>query len=171
MLPTPILPPVNFRSFRKKLSLYRKTFRSYINRAEKNPKGIDKITPVLEAEVWNEVDCLSCANCCKKMTPTFTETDLKRIAPHFQMTIDEFKKKWLKKQRNGDWVNVLQPCQFLDLNTNMCGIYSIRPADCAGFPHLSKRKWDDYAHVHKQNIDYCPATFKMIEKMIGRIAK
>jgi Fe-S-cluster containining protein len=158
--------PVNFRSFAKKLAFSRKAFRSYLNRVEKNPpKGIDKATPALEAEVWNEVDCLSCANCCKKMTPTFTDKDLKRISAHFNQTIEEFKKKWLKKERNGDWVNVLQPCQFLDLNTNMCSIYAIRPADCAGFPHLSKKKWNEYAHVHKQNIEYCPATFKMVEKM------
>lgn len=159
--------PVNFRSFAKKLAFSRKAFRSYLNRVEKNPpKAIDKATPILEAEVWNEVDCLSCANCCKKMTPTFTDKDLKRISAHFNQTIEEFKKKWLRKERNGDWVNVLQPCQFLDMNTNMCSIYAVRPADCAGFPHLSKKKWNEYAHVHKQNIEYCPATFKMVEKMV-----
>jgi Fe-S-cluster containining protein len=53
----------------------------------------------------------------------------------------------------------------LNLTDNKCSIYEVRPADCAGFPHLTKKKWIDYAHVHKQNIDYCPATFKMIEKI------
>jgi len=23
----------------------------------------------------------------------------------------------------------------------------------------------DYMHVHKQNIEYCPATYKLVEKM------
>lgn len=27
----------------------------------------------------------------------------------------------------------------------------------------------DYVHVHKQNVEYCPATYKMVEKMIGQI--
>lgn len=157
--------PVNFRSFRRKLSVYRKTYRSLLNRLEKNPpKNIDKLTPLIDAEVWKEVDCLSCANCCKKMTPTFTDKDIKRISAHFNQTPVEFQKKWLKKQ-DGDWVNVLQPCQFLDLKTNMCGIYDIRPVDCSGFPHIAKRKFTEYAHVHKQNIDYCPATLKMVEKL------
>ena len=157
--------PVNFRSFRKKLSIHRKSFRSFLNRMEKNPpKNIDKLTPLIDAEVWKEVDCLSCANCCKKMTPTFTEKDLKRIAAHLNETVDVFKKKWLKKQ-DGDYVNVLQPCQFLNLQTNMCNIYEVRPADCAGFPHLPKRKFSEYAHVHKQNIEFCPATLKMVEKL------
>ncbi|MEP6711780.1 MAG: YkgJ family cysteine cluster protein [Ferruginibacter sp.] len=162
--------PVNFRSFRKKLSLYRKSFRRFINKTEKNPpKGIDRLTPIIEAEVWQEVDCLSCANCCKKMTPTFTPKDIKRISAHFNQTPEAFTKQWLKKDSNKDLVNTRQPCQFLNLQSNKCSIYAIRPEDCAGFPHLSKKKWSDYAHVHKQNIDYCPATFKMVEKMMARV--
>ena len=162
--------PVNFRSFRKKLSLYRKTFRSFLNKTTRDaPKGIDKLTPVIEQQVWAEVDCLSCANCCKVMTPTFTPLDLKRISAHFNQTPEAFIKQWLKKDSNKDYVNKIQPCQFLNLSDNKCSIYAIRPADCAGFPHLSKKKWVDYAHIHKQNIDYCPATFKMVEKMMLQI--
>lgn len=158
---------VNFRSFRKKLSLYRKYYRQFLNRTEKSPPpGIDKITPAVEKEVWAEVDCLTCGNCCKRMTPTFTPQDVKRISRHLNETPDSFTKKWLKKDRNQDLVNKVQPCQFLNLENNMCSIYIVRPADCSGFPHLSKRKWEEYAYIHKQNIDYCPATFKMVEKMV-----
>jgi len=162
---------VNFRSFKKMLSLHRKTFRSFLNKTEKNPPlGIDKLTKIVAPAVWEEIDCLSCANCCKKMTPTFTKQDVKRIAAHFQQTPEEFKKQWLKVDKNKDLVNVSQPCQFLNLVDNKCSIYDIRPVDCSGFPHLTKRKWEEYAHVHKQNIDYCPATFKMVEKMITQVA-
>ena len=162
--------PVNLKTFKKKLLANRSFFRRFINKIEKNPPiGIDKLTPIIDAEVWQEVDCITCANCCKVMTPTFTEKDLKRISKHFGQTVDSFKKKWLRKERNGDWVNVTQPCQFLNLTTNMCNIYAVRPDDCAGFPHIKKRKFEDYAHVHKQNIDYCPATFKMVEKLVERV--
>jgi hypothetical protein len=27
----------------------------------------------------------------------------------------------------------------------------------------------DYMHVHKQNIEYCPATYKLVEKMQAAI--
>jgi Fe-S-cluster containining protein len=103
------------------------------------------------------------------MSPTFTATDIKRIAAHFSITPKEFKEKWLEYDaKDNDWVNVSQPCQFLNLSTNMCAIYEVRPADCAGFPHLKKKKFVQYLHVHKQNISYCPATFKMVEKMMER---
>ncbi len=162
--------PVNLKLFKKKLELHRKSFRRFLNKTEKNPpKGIDKLTPVVEFEVWQEIDCVTCANCCKVMTPTFSTKDIKRISAHFGETPAEFSEKWLKKDTNKDMVNVTQPCQFLDMKTNFCTIYEVRPSDCAGFPHLSKRKWESYAHVHKQNIDYCPATFTMVEKMKARL--
>ena len=99
------------------------------------------------------------------MSPTFTTKDLKRIAAHVDMTVAEFKEKWLYfDEEDGDWMNKKQPCQFLNLTTNMCSIYEVRPDDCAGFPHLKKKKMVEYIHVHQQNISYCPATYKMVEK-------
>ena len=120
--------------------------------------------------MWREVDCLTCANCCKTMTPTFTLKDIKRISAHLQMTVMEFKNKWLHyEKQDKEWVNNNLPCQFLDLNTNMCTIYEVRPEDCAGFPHLKKKKMVDYMHVHQQNVEYCPATYRMVEKMKAMI--
>jgi hypothetical protein len=81
------------------------------------------------------------------------------------MSVAEFKEKWLYfDEEDGDWMNKKQPCQFLNLTTNMCSIYEVRPDDCAGFPHLKKKKMVEYIHVHQQNISYCPATYKMVEK-------
>jgi Fe-S-cluster containining protein len=105
------------------------------------------------------------------MTPTYTTKDIKRISAYLGMTPREFKDKWLcYDKKDGDWMNVSRPCQFLDLKTNMCSIYAVRPADCAGFPHFTKRKMVDYMHVHKQNIEYCPATFKMVQKMMEKLS-
>ncbi|MCA6490902.1 MAG: YkgJ family cysteine cluster protein [Chitinophagaceae bacterium] len=143
----------------------------FLGRVEKKPpRGLDKLAEEIDAAVWKEVNCLSCANCCKSMTPTFTTTDIKRIANHFEMTPAQFKEKYLEfDKKEGDWMNKKQPCQFLDLKTHFCSIYEIRPADCAGFPHLKKKKMTEYIHVHQQNISYCPATFKMVEKMQERL--
>lgn len=160
------MEPVNLRSFKKKSALNRRKMRLFLTKVENNPpRGLDKIAERIDKEVWQEVGCLTCANCCKSMTPTFTKQDIDRISKHFDQTPDEFREKWLYKDKNQDWMNVKNPCQFLDLKTNMCSIYEIRPADCAGFPHLAKKKMTDYIHVHKQNIEYCPATYRMVEKL------
>ena len=163
---------INLRSFKQKVRHHQKAFKKFLGKIEKNqPRHLDKIAEEIDAEVWKEVDCLSCANCCKSMSPTFTNTDIKRIASHFDMSPKEFKEKWLYfDEEDGDWMNKKQPCQFLDLSTNMCAIYEVRPADCAGFPHLKKKKMVEYIHVHQQNVEYCPATFKMVEKMMQRFS-
>jgi uncharacterized protein len=163
------MQPVNLRSFKQKVRNNKRAFRGFLTRLENNPpRGLDKTAEAVAPEVWKEVDCLSCANCCKTMTPTFTPADIKRIAAHFGMTPAAFKDKWLMfEKKEKDWQNKKQPCQFLNLADNKCSIYEIRPADCAGFPHLTRKKMPDYMHVHKQNIEYCPATYKMVEKMKG----
>lgn len=158
---------VNIRSFRQKVKRNKRSFKSFLTRLEKKaPKGLHAMLVEVDKEVWAETDCLTCGNCCKKMTPTFTPADLKRISAHFDLTVPAFKEKWLTYDKKaGDWQNIKQPCQFLNKLDNKCSIYAIRPSDCAGFPHLTKKKPLDYLHVHKQNIEYCPATYKMVEKM------
>lgn len=159
--------------YKRLMKAYRRRYRYFLTRLETvKPKGLDKMAAEVDQEVWKETDCLACANCCKTMTPTFTPQDIKRIAAHFNQTPDEFREKWLYKQRGtGDWLNKKEPCQFLDLKTNKCSIYEIRPADCAGFPHHTKKHFTEWVHVYKQNVEYCPATFKMVEKMMERVGK
>lgn len=163
--------PVNIRSFRRKVSYHAKAFRRFLARVERRPPAnLDALVDALNAEVWQEIDCTSCGNCCKQMSPTFSAKDIKRIAGYTGMSIKEFKKKWLHQQPNDtDWMNKTQPCQFLNKASNLCSIYEVRPADCAEFPHLTKKKVTDYLHIHQQNIQYCPATYKMVEKMMVRI--
>jgi Fe-S-cluster containining protein len=162
------MQPVNLRSFKQRARRSKRSFRRFLTKLEnKPPRGLDQTIVKLEKEVWRETDCLSCANCCKTMTPTFTKQDMKRISAHLNMTVEAFQEKWLKKEKGGDrdWLNKTEPCQFLNLKDNKCSIYEVRPADCAGFPNLSRR-FSDFAHIHKQNVEYCPATYKLVEKMM-----
>ena len=161
--------PVNLRSFRMKARHNKRKFRRFLTALEKNaPRKLDAAASLSDQAVWQEVDCLSCANCCKTMSPTYTVKDIKRISAHLKMTPLQFKEKWLYlDKREGDWMNKSQPCQFLNLADNKCSIYEVRPADCAGFPHHTKKRMTDYMHVYKQNVEYCPATYKMVERMMA----
>jgi Fe-S-cluster containining protein len=161
---------INLRLFRKKVRANKLSFKRFLTRLEKNPpRGLDNVAVAVDLEMWKQTDCLSCANCCKTMSPTYTKKDLVRISEHIGMTVDQFKIKYLKLDKEGDWINKKQPCQFLNLADNKCGIYEVRPRDCAGFPHHTRRKMVDYMHVFKQNIEYCPATFRVVEMMKERL--
>ena len=163
---------INLRSFKQLVRHNKKRIKSFMTRLDKQPpRGLDTIKLEEDKKVWQELDCLDCANCCKTMSPTYTKKDVLRISAHLNMDEKSFREKWLYKDKTGDWMNKSQPCQFLDLKTNMCDIYAVRPADCAGFPHHTKKKMTDYMHVYKQNIEYCPATYKLVEKMMERMGK
>lgn len=157
---------INLRSFKQIVRHNKRRVKNFLTRLEnKNPRGLDKLVEVADKETWQELNCLDCANCCKTMSPTYTKEDISRISKHLGMTEKAFREKWLYKDKTGDWMNVKQPCQFLDLTTNMCNIYALRPRDCAGFPHHTKKKMVEYMHMYKQNIEYCPATYKVVEKI------
>jgi len=158
---------INFRKFKKRFEEKRKSLRRFITSTEnKPPHNLEVLAEQTDKKVWAAVNCLGCANCCKEMSPTYTFADIKRIAAHLGMRPKDFRQKWLYlDKRENDWMNKSRPCQFLDLKSNMCSIYDVRPADCASFPHLLKRPMTDYMYVHKQNIEYCPATMLFVQKL------
>jgi len=153
-----------YRSRKKELNAFLTKF------DEKKVPGINAMIEQASDETWAEIDCLQCANCCKVMTPTFTRADIKRISQHFRMSEKDFVQKWLDKDPdNGDLVNKVQPCQFLNLKDNKCSIYAIRPEDCAKFPHFKRKPFGDFNHIHTQNLEYCPATLQFISRLQERI--
>ena len=159
------------QTFKETVATHKATMNGFLAALEKEPpEQLDTYADPLDRDVWAETDCLTCSNCCRNMTPVFTVADIKRIATHFRMSVPAFKAKWLYQNKNGAWMNRLQPCPFLDLQTNKCSIYAIRPEDCAGFPHLTKKSVVEYLHVHKQNIEFCPATFKFVEKLMQLVS-
>ena len=157
---------MNLKSFKNRAYKKRGGLIKFMKRLQrKAPKGMDALAKKMDAEVWKEIDCLECAHCCTKMTPTYTKTDINRIAKHLGMTYKEYFDKWCETDKdNGDIVNRIQPCQFLEKN-NKCSIYAVRPADCSGFPHFKKKDVLDYTHVYTENIHRCPATLKWVELM------
>ncbi len=160
------MPAFQLKSFKQIMQKNNLSFKRFLKKLEKNPpRKLHRLAAQKNEEVWAETDCLACANCCKTMSPTFTLKDIKRIAEHLHMAPKAFKEKWLEKDDEGDWVNKKQPCQFLNLKDNKCSIYEVRPKDCAGFPHHTKKPMVDYMHVYKQNISFCPATYKFVEKI------
>lgn len=163
---------MDVKLLKKKFEAAKKPMRKFISDLETaQHRGVLANARAAEAEVWQEVNCLSCANCCKKMTPTLTRADKVRIAAHLGMSEASFTKQYLTfDAEDKDWRMQQQPCVFLDKATNMCSIYEVRPKDCAGFPHLTKTPLKNYLHIHQQNIEYCPATFRFVEKMMDRIA-
>jgi hypothetical protein len=84
----PVMQPINLRSFKQKARHAKRKMRRFLTKLENDaPRGLDKKIVGHEKEVWAETDCLSCANCCKTMTPTFTIIE-QRSAPLWNVAIE-----------------------------------------------------------------------------------
>ena len=136
---------------------------------KKAPKNLDKIVQEVHAEVFREIDCTKCANCCKILGPLFTEADISRIAKHFRMRLPVFEDMYLRVDEDNDKVFKSMPCPFLG-EDNLCSIYDIRPKACREFPHTDRKKIYQINHLTIQNTLICPAVYLFVEKLQERLA-
>ena len=161
--------PLSLPRFRKRVQQKKRKLLFFLKKFDDlTVPNLPKMVKETEKEVWEKVNCMECANCCKTMTPTYKRADISRISAHLGMKPKEFKEKWLyKEKKSGDWMNKSQPCQFLV--KNMCSIYEVRPSDCAGFPHHHHTEFDRYTDTYVQNLKSCPATFMLVERLQEKI--
>lgn len=135
---------------------------------KKPPKNLDYLTEDAHDEVFQEIDCLSCANCCTTTGPLYTEKDIERIAKHLKMKSSDFEAKFLRTDEDGDKVLQNLPCYFLNTD-NTCSIYDVRPKACREYPHTDRKKIYQINHLMLKNTVICPAAYLWVEKMMSKI--
>lgn len=160
---------MDLNAFNEEASLKKDELTAFLHKLDEIvPEDFETVVAEIDATVWRDVNCTTCANCCKTMTPIYTAKDITRIATHLRMSPAAFRDKWLIKETDtGDWVNKTLPCQFLV--NDKCSIYEVRPVDCAEFPHHDKKPFDQYNDTFIQNVYRCPATFMMVERLKKRV--
>ncbi len=131
---------------------------------KRTPRHLDQIVHSLHDEVFKDIDCLACANCCKTTSPIVTERDIKRIAKHLRLKEVDFIDQYLYKDTDGLWAMQQTPCPFLDAD-NYCLIYDYRPKACAEYPHTDRRKFIQIADLTVKNTEICPAVFEVVERL------
>lgn len=136
----------------------------------KPPKNLDYAVLETHEEVFENIDCLKCANCCKTTGPLFTEKDIERIAKHFRMSPAVFEQKYLRTDEDQDKVLRQLPCPFLG-EDNFCSIYHVRPKACREFPHTDRKKIYQINNLTIKNTLICPAAFDFVEKLQQNLAK
>ena len=135
---------------------------------KKPPKHLDQTMQQLHEETFEEIDCLTCANCCKTTGPLFLNKDIERISKHFRMKPSVFIDTYLRVDEDNDYVLQKVPCSFLG-EDNQCSIYDVRPRACSEFPHTNRKKFQQISKLTLKNVEICPAAFKIVEKMTKQI--
>lgn len=131
---------------------------------KKKPKQLDVVVADIHDEVFEEIDCLECANCCKTTSPLFLDKDIDRIAKHLGMKPSDFVEQYLHIDEDQDYVLNVAPCPFLGPD-NYCSIYEARPKACRAYPHTNRKRFVQILNLTLKNTEICPAAFKVIEQL------
>jgi Fe-S-cluster containining protein len=133
-------------------------------------KVLLKALPDLHEAAVSQIDCLSCAACCKNYSPRFKTPDIKRISKGVGMRESVFISTYLRLDEDGDYVVKSSPCPFLG-SDNHCGIYDIRPSDCRRFPYTDEDVLLKRPSISLKNSSFCPITYVVLEGLLEQATK
>ena|ERR1700752_400666 len=128
------------------------------------PRNLDEKFHSLHNEVFEEIDCLACANCCKTTSPIFYNRDIERLAKYFRIKPGEFIDKYLRIDEDKDYVLRQAPCPFLG-EDNYCSVYEDRPNACREYPHTDRKRMEQILDLTYRNTLVCPAVLEITEKL------
>jgi hypothetical protein len=128
----------------------------------KKPANLDYVMQEIHHNVFGEIDCLECGNCCRSLGPRLTLRDIEKLAKPLQMSANRIIEKYLMIDEDHDYVFKSMPCPFLG-SDNYCAVYEYRPQACYEYPHLDRRKFVQILDLTLRNSYTCPAVFQAFE--------
>lgn len=128
------------------------------------PKDLDYRIHRLHDEAFAEIDCLSCANCCKTTSPIFRDIDIDRLARHLGIRPAELVERYLYLDGEGDYVLNVAPCPFLGPD-NYCSVYAARPRACREYPHTDRKNMLGILPLTLRNTLVCPAVAQILRRL------
>lgn len=125
----------------------------------------DRILRRLAEEVETEIDCKTCANCCRVATVQLSERDVENMSKSMRIHRTRFLEEYTTTNEDEGLIlkRTESGCVFLD--GNLCLVYDNRPANCENFPHvvrgngsIASRMWD-----FVDRASYCPIVYNSLE--------
>ena len=85
------------------------------------------------------------------------------ISTAVDLTLEEVRSRYLTSDaETGRYITRELPCPFLD--GNLCGVYEVRPAVCADYPHLQRNLRSRLWQVI-DNATTCPIVYNVLERL------
>jgi len=128
------------------------------------PKNLDATVHQLHDDVFKEIDCLDCANCCKTTSPAIHDRDVDRLAKHLRIKPSQLIEQYLAMDDDGDYVFRSAPCPFLGAD-NYCLVYEARPLACREYPHTNRKRFYQVLNLSLKNTEICPAVATIFDKL------
>ena len=144
-------------------------FRSFLKRLDWSDKRLDGCVHEIARDVTDQIDCAACRNCCRVTQTELYEDEVARIARHLELSVDEFRTRYIGQSDYGETVIKDTPCPFL--NGNLCTIQEHRPKNCREYPYLDKKDFRHRSIAFVENAADCPIVFntlKILKKELRR---
>lgn len=156
---------MDISSLPEKARLVEKETRRFFKNMRKGElRRLDDVMHELHEAVFEELDCLECANCCRSLGPRVTDRDIERMAGALRLKPQEVVSRYLRIDEDGDYVFQSMPCPFL-CSDNYCSIYENRPKACREYPHTDRKKFFQIHALTIRNAATCPAVYRMLEQL------
>ena len=139
--------------------------KQFFKQLKKNQlRSLDDTMQAIHEEVFDEINCLECASCCKTLGPRITDRDIERMAQVLKIKPSLVISQYLRIDEDNDYVFKTMPCPFLD-SENYCVIYASRPKACREYPHTDRKKAYQIYNLTIRNTKTCPAVYHILERL------
>lgn len=139
-------------------------FRYFLRICDMPSEEIDSIVHRLYQRISSEIDCKTCANCCKEVQPVLDFEDIEKLSMGLGISAAKFKNQYLIKDSESEHYTFnTKPCPFL--KGSLCSCYAYRPEDCRSYPHLHKPDFVLKLIYVIGNCSICPAVFNVYERL------
>lgn len=117
-------------------------------------------------EVESQIDCMTCAECCRVTEVGITERDIAKMTRFLGISERDFRAQYTMLGEDGDVIlkrTEEKGCVFLD--GNECTIYEARPANCEYFPHVVRGAGSIESRMWQfvDRATYCPIVYNWME--------
>jgi hypothetical protein len=139
-------------------------FRTYLKIGNISNDDLDALVQEKTDEVWKQIDCTKCANCCRVLEVVVDDVDIKRLAKRLNITEKICRQRYVKSGEGSEELLKSQPCVFLGAD-NKCGVYEDRPAACRDFPYLHNAPFRARTLMMLSNLEICPIVFNVWHRL------
>jgi len=131
-------------------------------------QATDEIVRKTTDEVWQQIDCLQCGNCCRTLEVVVDKADVSRLSERLGVTPEQFSRKYVKTAEDGTRHFAASPCAFLG-EDNRCSVYEDRPKACRDFPYLHEKHFTSRSLMMIDNTATCPIVFNVWQALKQRL--
>ena len=136
-------------------------FRRYL----KSHDFVERRFRKIAQEIEEQIDCTTCANCCRVATVTLLERDVDKLAKFLRIKREHFLRDYTTVSEEEGLILKRNESGCIFLSGNECTVYEARPQTCIDFPHLVRGAGSITSRMWQfvDRATYCPIVYNTLE--------